>query len=169
MRLNTFWLGLRPLTRCPQPSTNTRNWKLRIALALCTLSAGSVLALDQEHDHLSVASAGGGAVSSGGSYYVEWRPEPAPVPLNELFVIHFRVLHAEDRGALVAGAVITASAWMPEHNHGTSLQAQVESKGDGLAVGSGFLLHMEGHWQLRVGVVADGTMERVNFDFELRP
>lgn len=160
-------LALRSSDGCPQPRPHARTWNLSIALALCALWAGSAPALEQ--DRLRDASAGGGAISSGGTYYVEWWPEPAPVPLNEMFVIHFRVLRAEERTTPVPAAVITASAWMPEHNHGTSLQAQVESKGNGSAVGSGFLLHMEGHWQLRIGVAAEGKMERVSFDFELRP
>jgi hypothetical protein len=120
-------------------------------------------------DDSAANKAGGGAVSSDGSYYIEWSPNPAPLPLNELFEIHFRVSHAERREQLVAGAVVTASAWMPAHNHGTSLQPVVQSAGDGTAIGSGFLLHMEGDWQLRVGVAVEGRMERATFDFNLSP
>jgi hypothetical protein len=108
-----------------------------------------------------------GAATSGGSFYVEWWTEPAPVPLNEMFEIHFRVLEPGDHQTLVDGAVVTADAWMPEHNHGTPLQPRIESPGDGTATGRGFLLQMEGHWELRVGVAAGGRMERAIFPIDL--
>lgn len=110
-----------------------------------------------------------GAVTSGGSFYLTWVPDPAPIPLNELFEIRFRVWRADDRSALVPRAVVTANAWMPEHKHGTTLQPQVDSHGDGTATGRGFLLHMEGRWELRVGVALDGQMERATFELDIEP
>ena len=108
-----------------------------------------------------------GAETSGGSFYVEWWPEPAPVPLGELFEIHFRVLDPGDRTTPVAGAVVTASAWMPAHNHGSPLEPRIEAHGNGTFTGRGFLLQMEGHWELRVSVAAGGRMERAVFDLDL--
>ena len=110
-----------------------------------------------------------GAVSSGGSFYVTWEPNPDPIPLNEMFEIRFEVKEAGDRQKLVEGAVVTADAYMPLHKHGTNLQPKIESLGDGKAVGRGFLLHMEGHWQLRVGIAVKGQMERATFDIQLEP
>jgi hypothetical protein len=49
------------------------------------------------------------------------------------------------------------------------LQPHVESHGDGTATASGFLLHMQGEWELRVGVAADGQMERATFTIQLEP
>lgn len=108
-----------------------------------------------------------GAVTSGGSFYVEWWPDPAPVPLDELFEIHFRVLEPGDRATLVTGAAVTAGAWMPAHNHGSPLVPRIEPHGDGTFTGHGFLLQMEGHWELRVSVAAEGRLERAVFDVEL--
>lgn len=110
-----------------------------------------------------------GAVTSGGSFYVTWTSDPDPVPLNELFRIRFRVHRADDRGTLVPRAFVTASAWMPEHNHGTTLQPRIESHGDGTATGEGFLFHMQGRWELRVGVALDGQMERATFELLIEP
>jgi hypothetical protein len=114
-------------------------------------------------------SAPNGALTSGGTFYVTWSPDPDPIPINELFKIRFEVYRADDRRSLVPRAVVTANAWMPEHNHGTSLQPRVESHGDGTATGKGFLLHMQGRWELRIGVALDGQMERATFGFLIEP
>ncbi len=110
-----------------------------------------------------------GGLTSAGSFYVEWWPEPETIPFNEMFAIHFRVLEPDDRETAIADAVVTANAWMPEHNHGTALRPRVESFGDGTATARGLLLHMEGRWQLRVGVAVGGQMERTTFDIQLEP
>ncbi|MDC8014608.1 FixH family protein [Tahibacter soli] len=110
-----------------------------------------------------------GAATGGGSYYVEWTSEPDPLPLNALFALRVRVLRGDDRATPVAGAQVTASAWMPEHNHGTTLQPDVAPQADGSATVTGLLLHMPGHWELRIGVAANGQMERVVFPVDLEP
>lgn len=110
-----------------------------------------------------------GSLTSSGSFYIEWWLENEPVPLNEIFAMHFLVLDPEDRKSPVANAVVTVSTWMPEHNHGATIQPQVKSYGDGRATASGLLLHMEGKWELRVAVVVGGQMERANFTIYLEP
>jgi hypothetical protein len=114
-------------------------------------------------------SVSNGALTSESNYYVTWVAEPDPIPLNEMFALRFRVARAADHGTLVTGAVVIASAWMPLHNHGMSLQPQIESHGDGTATGRGFLLHMPGLWELRVAVMVDGQMERATFRIDLEP
>lgn len=120
-------------------------------------------------DENAPAGAPAGAVTSGGTFYVTWITDPDLIPLNEMFRIRFEVHRADDRGSLVPRAFVTASAWMPEHNHGTTLQPRVESHGDGTATGEGFLLHMQGRWELRVGVALDGQMERATFELLIEP
>lgn len=110
-----------------------------------------------------------GALTSGGSFYVEWAPDPDPIPLNEIFLIRFRVLDPTDREVPIHNAVITANAWMPDHKHGTTLEPRIEIHGDGTATAEGFLMHMEGYWQLGVGVAVSGRMERATFDIQLQP
>ncbi len=114
-------------------------------------------------------SAPNGVLTSESNYYVTWIAAPDPIPLNEMFALRFRVAPAADHDALVPGAVVAASAWMPLHNHGTSLQPQIESHGDGTATGRGFLLHMPGLWELRVAVMVNGQMERATFRIDLEP
>lgn len=134
-----------------------------VALALAAAGAAA------ETERAAPPPATRGAATSGGSFWVEWSPEPSPVPLNELFTVRFRVLDPADHSTLVTGAAVAADAWMPDHNHGTTLAPRIESHGDGTATGEGFLLHMEGRWELRVGVAVEGRMERAVFEILLEP
>lgn len=142
---------------------------LGIALALVLASGGAVETAGDEAALGSVPQERHGEVTSGGSFYVEWWPEPASVPLNEMFEIGVRVFEATDRSALVGGAALTAEAWMPDHNHGSPLEPRIEAHGDGTFTGRGFLLQMEGRWELRIGVAAQGRMERAVFEIDLEP
>jgi hypothetical protein len=58
---------------------------------------------------------------------------------------------------------------MPAHRHGGSLEPQIHYRDDGSIWGEGLLFHLEGLWQLRVGVMANGLMERVVFDIDMEP
>ena len=114
-------------------------------------------------------SKGWSALTTGGSYRVEIEADPFPIPLNEMFSMHFRIIDGQTDDQPVSGAVVTASARMPEHQHGTNLQPRITSHGDGTATGVGFLWHMEGKWELRVGVASGGSMEWAVFPFKLEP
>lgn len=46
---------------------------------------------------------------------------------------------------------------------------EIHYRDDGSIWGEGLLFHMEGLWQLRVGVMANGLMERVVFDVDMEP
>ena len=137
--------------------------------ALESPASGTVTAGDPSADGHSAEDETRGSLTTGGSFYVEYRPDPDPIPLNEMFSIHFTVFSGEDREIPLKGAMVTADAWMPEHRHGTSLQPKLSSDGEGGATGVGFLLHMEGYWELRVGVAAQGKMERASFRIDLEP
>jgi hypothetical protein len=108
------------------------------------------------------------ARSSGGSYLVEIR-SAQPIPLNQLFSLEFRIFEAADPKKPIENARITLSTWMPDHQHGGSLEPQISYRDDGSLWGEGLLFHMEGLWQLRVGVMANGLMERVVFDIDMEP
>lgn len=109
------------------------------------------------------------AVTSDGTFRVLITADPSPIPLNEMFSLQFRVVEADHPERLVPGALVTADAWMPEHKHGTNLKPRINSHGDGTASGVGFLWHMEGNWELKVGVRVDGKMERAVFPVLLEP
>ena len=146
-----------------------RRWFLANALAGAGLVFSAGGTLRAAADELSQEAASRGAVTFGGSYWVEWTPNPDPVPFNEVFSIHFRVLYPGNRDTQVVGAVLTADASMPEHQHGMSLEPRIEVHEDGTATGNGFLFHMEGRWELAVGVAVGGRMEQAVFSIDLEP
>ncbi|MDZ4814083.1 MAG: hypothetical protein SGI99_15960 [Pseudomonadota bacterium] len=137
-----------------------------LKILLAWLCVGSNVFAEVSEKQVGAAQA---ALTSEGTFYVTWTSDPDPIPLNEMFEIHFKVFRADDHETLVSNAMVTASAWMPLHKHSTTLQPQVESHGDGTATARGFLLHMQGAWELRVGVASDGQMERANFAIDLEP
>ena len=108
-------------------------------------------------------TAGRETLSSAGSFLVSYVPTPDPIPLNELFTVTVRVSDPRHPDQPITDAVVTASAWMPAHNHGTALQPRVESNRDGTATVTGLLFHMPGHWELRLGIARNSQMERVTF------
>lgn len=154
----------------PGKCGSVRCGALVLAIALSGLAAACGLHAESGLDSGETAqSERRGAVTSEGSYYIEWAPDRDPIPLNEVFSIRFWVFDSEDRGRLIEDVAITANAWMPDHKHGTTLEPRVEAHGDGTATAEGFLLHMEGYWQLGVGVAVSGRMERATFDIDLQP
>jgi len=142
-----------------------RRWAFSLAvLTLVCWPAGTATAICVEPS----AAKTWGSLTSGGSFYVEWAAEPGPLVLNEIGSLRVHVLDPEDRSP-VAGAVVTVNGRMPEHKHGLNLHPRVEMEPDGSARVSGFLLHMEGQWEIEIGVALDGQMERARFTLDLEP
>jgi len=112
------------------------------------------------------------AASPSGAFTAAWRPLAPAVPVNELFDLEVRLY--EGRGAgdetqkRLAGAKVSASAWMPEHMHGMSRRPQVVETAPGRYLVRGMLLHMEGSWQLFIDVMTAGKSERVEFPLDVR-
>lgn len=108
------------------------------------------------------------ARTSGGTYLVEIR-SAEPIPLNEIFSLEFKVFDGAVPSKLIQNVRITVGTWMPAHQHGGSLDPQIRYSEAGSGRIEGLLFHMEGLWQLRIGVMANGLMERVIFDVEMEP
>ena len=108
------------------------------------------------------------APTSGGSYEVEIRSE-GPIPLNEVFSVEFAIFDADSPDEEIPGARLTVGTWMPAHQHGGSLEPVVVYHPGGGGRIEGLLFFMEGLWQLRLGVMSEGKMERVEFDFDMAP
>jgi hypothetical protein len=120
------------------------------------------------------------AVSLDGQWELRWRPDPAPLPMNEPFALDVEVAPAAGakgdqagRAAPGAGTELFVSAWMPEHGHGmlraprARPQAPPHPSGSGRFRVRGMLLHMGGRWQLFFDVVRGGIASRVEFELVL--
>jgi hypothetical protein len=92
--------------------------------------------------------------SRGGRYLVCWRALDGRVPRNEDFELEVWVLRD---GKSVEDALLSVSAWMPDHGHGMLRQPKAEARADGGFRIPGMLLHMRGHWQVFFEVL-EGTL-----------
>jgi hypothetical protein len=67
-------------------------------------------------------------------------------------------------GATQADLPMTASTFMPDHNHGSTVKAVVTPMADGLYLVKPLYLYMPGFWQIMLDVEpAAGTTDRVVF------
>lgn len=110
---------------------------------------------------------GTGIVSTGGGYYVEFRTDPDPVPLNELFSIEVSVRDADARDESLEGIELMVDGRMPAHRHGMTREPRIERRPDGTFVVTGMLFHMLGDWELHFDITRDGTTERAQADVVL--
>lgn len=71
---------------------------------------------------------------------------------------------ADSGGALVDGLTMSATPFMPDHNHGTSVRAVVTDMGGGTYEIAPLYLFMEGFWQITLALQpAAGTSDSVIF------
>jgi hypothetical protein len=118
----------------------------RIALpvaAACALwlTTGEPLAED-------AARPGGEILTASGNYRIDYRTEPATIPLNEPFSLD--VIVRERYKASPARLVdLEVDADMPTHNHGMVTAPKVVAVDPGRFRVSGMLFHMPGAWTIR--------------------
>ncbi|RMH38624.1 MAG: hypothetical protein D6689_19025 [Deltaproteobacteria bacterium] len=77
------------------------------------------------------------------------------------------VLAVEDAsGAPRDDAQVAVTPWMPDHGHGTPIEAVVTPRGsDGLYDVAPINLWMPGLWEIRIDATVDGVDDRVVFAF----
>jgi hypothetical protein len=114
------------------------------------------------------AQAGSSAVrmSRSGAFKVRYSSELQPPVINR---IHNAVLHLATRdGEAVAGARISISGGMPEHDHGLPTQPEVTRYlGDGRYLIEGLRFHMQGAWELLITIDANGKQDTVLIPLQL--
>jgi len=121
---------------------------------------------DASHAHEAAKPATAGAEASarrlesmGGGYVVEYRTEPATIPLNELFSIRATVTHAAG-GPVDESITLTPDARMPHHRHGMNTKPVVARLGPGEFLIEGMMFHMPGRWEIYFDMTRDGETER---------
>lgn len=94
----------------------------------------------------------------------------APVPTAPLAVgRHFGLdIEVCPRAAATMPFALRLEADMPEHRHGMNYKPTVRAMGDGRWRADGLMLHMPGRWRFVFELSADGRLERLTHEFDLR-
>lgn len=93
---------------------------------------------------------------------------PEPLPLNAMCELEVELVAAEGEHAPLEGVELRASAWMPDHAHGTNYQPRTTELGGGRYRVRGLLLHMPGYWELFLDVEdGAGGSDRVRYEVNL--
>ncbi len=104
------------------------------------------------------------AASDAGSFHVRYTPTPSPIPLNDYFEVRVEAFTDAEMTAPAVGMPVTFDAYMPAHGHGMNVEPAITDNGDGTWDVSGLLFHMEGDWQVTVGLEGAGGLESALFD-----
>lgn len=105
--------------------------------------------------------------SNSGLYQVRYLSAATPIPINQ---IHSWTIHLETADGLpVEGALITVDGDMPQHLHGLPTNPQVtQDLGGGDYLVEGLKFHMPGWWVVDYTITADGRIDTVRFNLQLR-
>lgn len=85
-------------------------------------------------------------LSKGGTYAIEWKTIPAPIPLNNYFEMD--VLVSQPLKSLNHDVKLEVNAGMLAHDHGMYTKPIVEKLKRGHFRVRGMLFHMAGEWQI---------------------
>lgn len=81
---------------------------------------------------------------------VETEPNP---PVRGLNAVSYTITNMDSSPA--DGLRFTVIPWMPAHAHGTSVEPQIEPRGEGRYRISNVLFYMPGRWQLQTQFAGD--------------
>ena len=136
---------------------------------LLLLSAGIVAACGETGSEETPTDSPRATSTDNEMFYVEYTPNPDPIPHNDLFSIDVSVWESEARETLATDAVIDVSATMPAHGHGMTTEPQFTNHDDGTFMVEGMKFHMESptpeeKWVIHVDVTSGSETDRANFD-----
>ena len=95
-----------------------------------------------------------------GTYRISFQSELDPITINRIHAWVLQVTTPE--GQPIAGAKITATGGMPEHNHGLPTDPRMtEELGEGFYRFEGFRFHMNGQWELTLTIDVEGQRDTV--------
>jgi hypothetical protein len=107
-------------------------------------------------------------MTSNGEFFVTYGPEPAPIPLNEIFKIEVSVYDTDEMETPVEGASIEVEARMPKHGHGMNTDPVIEKESNGVYIADGLKFHMPGtpeaKWVITVTVETSDTSDEARFE-----
>ena len=95
-----------------------------------------------------------------GTYRISFQSELDPITINQIHAWGLQVTTPE--GQPIAGAKITATGGMPEHNHGLPTDPRMtEELGEGFYRFEGFRFPMNGQWELPLTIDVEGQRDTV--------
>ena len=100
--------------------------------------------------------------SEGGSFILQLKSIPDPIPLNELFELIVTVDPSAAADASTNPVWLSAAAEMPSHKHGMNTRAVVEPLEDNTFVIKGLLFHMSGEWLITFDVAKGRVHEHAH-------
>jgi len=107
-----------------------------------------------------------GLKSNDGAFVVEWETNPAPIPVNEFFVIDARVLDA-GTGSPATDIELSVDAAMPQHRHGMNHTPSIERVGPGHWRVQDMLFHMPGDWVIYFDISRNDVIRRAQVSIEV--
>ena len=114
-------------------------------------------------EHTEVQS---GLRSNDGAFVVEWETFPAPIPVNEFFVIDARVIDAETNSP-ATDIKLSVDAAMPQHRHGMNHSPEIRRVGPGHWRVQDMLFHMPGDWVIYFDMRRNDVIRRAQVSIEV--
>lgn len=107
-------------------------------------------------------------LSADGTWRVQWRTDPAMIPLDEPFAVEVHVTPADgDALEPEAEPELAIDARMPHHRHGMLVRPTITRTAPGRFRVEGLMFHMPGYWELHFDVVSGGVVERAQASVEI--
>jgi YtkA-like len=104
--------------------------------------------------------------SEHGLFAVSYESLLKPIVINRMHSWILTVKNAD--GEPVDDARITVDGGMPAHNHGLPTQPRVtQNLGEGRYKVEGLRFHMQGHWELKIGIESGGVTDTVIIPLDL--
>ena len=120
--------------------------------------------LDAATDSVCSAASDTAMVQENNGYSMAVQFQPEALQVGQL---HSLVVHVCDDAQQPYVGSIDATAIMPAHNHGMNYRPRFNMSAPGQYLGTGFLFHMPGDWQLKVTINPAGERQYFAYDLSL--